>query len=338
MAWCFSRRWEIIMSNVVIYIIIIGVILLAIVVVALSWFLMRRKFIVFTEKVCDQIDNIIDGKELDEAFLLEESLYSKITLRLKRLSVITHATVKENIHQKQEIQSLVSDISHQLKTPIANITMYCDTIINHHLLLSKQGLQDESVSLSHLSKEQEVEFLKVMQKQVEKLDFLTQSLVKMSRLENNIIVLKKEKSNLFDSIVEAVSEISFKAEKKNLKISAKCDENYMLSYDKKWTIEAIFNVLDNAVKYTKDNGTIDILVEYMEMFTKITVSDSGIGIAEEHINDIFKRFYREEKVHAIEGVGIGLYLTREIITKQGGYIKVESKEEEGTRFSLYLSN
>lgn len=309
------------MSNEIIYIIFIVVFILAIIFVPLNWFLMRRKYIAFTEEICKQIDCILDGNTLDESSLLEESLYSKITLRLKRLSNITHATVKENIQQKQEIQSLVSDISHQLKTPIANITMYCDTIINHNL-----------------SMEQEVEFLKVMQKQVEKLEFLVGSLIKMSRLENNIIDLNKEKSILFESIAQAVSEVSLKAEKKNLKITAMCDENYMLSYDKKWTIEAIFNVLDNAVKYTDENGNIDILVEYMEMFTKITVSDSGIGIAEEHMNDIFKRFFREEKVHQIDGVGIGLYLTREIITKQGGYIKVESKEEEGTRFSLYLPN
>lgn len=337
----FSEIGGQIMSTEVIYIILIAVILLAIVLVTLNWFHMRRKYIAFTEEICGQIESIIDGKELDEKSFLEESLYSKITLRLKRLSDITHATVKENIQQKQEIQSLVSDISHQLKTPIANITMYCDTIINHNLSLSSENEckpQCENVFLSPLSKDKEIEFLKVMQKQVEKLDFLTQSLIKMSRLENNIIVLKKEKSNLFESIAEAVSEISPKAEKKNLKLSATCDENYMLSYDKKWTIEAFFNVLDNAVKYTGENGTIDIVVEYLDMFTKITVSDSGIGIGEEHINDIFKRFYREEKVHQIEGVGIGLYLTREIITKQGGYIKVESKEEVGTRFSLYLPN
>jgi len=242
-------------------------------------------------------------------------------MKLKRLADITNATKQKNVQQKKQMQEMVSDISHQLKTPISNITMYNDTILNHDL-----------------PKDKIVDCLGIMQNQVEKLDFLVKSLMKMSRLENNIITLKKERGNLYDSIVEVVASVILQVEKKNLSLSVNCKNPYPLSYDEKWTIEAIFNVVDNAVKYTPEGGTIYIQVERLEMFSNICVGDSGIGIAPEHMNDIFKRFFRESKVHREEGVGIGLYLTREILTQQGGYVKVTSKEGAGSVFSIYLPN
>lgn len=297
------------------------VIVISIIVVVITLIKMNRNYSRFTEEVCSYVDYLIMDKSFGESPLEEETLNSKIEMKLKRLADVTRFSEKKNQQQKDEIQKMVSDISHQLKMPIANITMYNDTILNHDL-----------------PRDKEREFLKIMQKQVENLEFLVESLIKMSRLESNLIVLKKEQDNLYECVVEAVSNISLKADKKHIEISLKCDELYILPCDKKWTTEAIFNVLDNAVKYTPQSGTISIVVERLEIFTKLSIIDNGIGIAEEHINDIFKRFYREGKVHKEEGVGIGLYLTREIITKQGGYVKVKSKEGVGTQFSLYLPN
>lgn len=242
-------------------------------------------------------------------------------MKLKRLSDVVNATKQQNIEQKRQIQEMVSDISHQLKTPIANITMYNDTILNHDL-----------------PKEKQLECLKVMENQVSKLDFLVKSLMKMSRLESNMISLTKEEGNLYDCIANAVASATLQAEKKKIYISLDCKNPYHLSFDQKWTTEALFNVLDNAVKYTLESGKIKIFVERLDIFTKISIQDTGIGISEENLNNIFKRFFRESKVHKEEGVGIGLYLTREIITKQGGYVKVTSKEGLGSTFSLYLPN
>lgn len=124
----------------------------------------------------------------------------------------------------------------------------------------------------------------------------------------------------------------------DLKIDVQYDEQLMLKHDKKWTAEAIFNILDNAVKYTEVGGNIHVVVCRQELFTKISIEDTGKGIAPERQATIFTRFYRELEVHDKEGIGIGLYLAREIITLQNGYIEVQSQIGQGSKFIIYLPN
>lgn len=280
----------------------------------------RRRMVHFTDQVCDCIDKMVKSDPVDW-HLEEDTLFSKVQAKIKRLDDITRATADRSEQQKQEVQRMVSDISHQLKTPIANITMYHDTILNHPPSPEKQH-----------------QFLQVMQGQVEKLEFLVKALIKMSRLESDLIVLKKEEAPLYDTIAQALGAVMPAAEKKEIAIQVACDETILLAHDRKWTAEAIFNVLENGVKYTPPGGSISIQVEPWEIFTRIQISDTGIGIDAAHYNDIFQRFYREGKVQQEEGLGIGLYLTRRILTQQGGYIKVQSKEGEGSTFSLFLPN
>ena len=154
----------------------------------------------------------------------------------------------------------------------------------------------------------------------------------------NIISLNKSCAYIKDTVATALSGVYLKAEEKDISITVECSDNIKLNHDKKWTSEALFNILENAVKYSNAGGKIDIVVEQWELFTKIDISDTGIGISEQDINKIFKRFYRCSDVQDIEGVGVGLYLANEIITKQGGYIKVTSKKSKGTTFSVFLQN
>lgn len=196
--------------------------------------------------------------------------------------------------------------------------MYSDTIINNNL-----------------QKEQENEFLNIISNQVDKLEFLMNSLTKMSRLETNMIVLNKESSKFMECIEKAEEQVKPLAENKNIEIRV-TGENCIVQYDKKWTLEAICNLLENAIKYTNQNGKIIINLEKLETFLKIDIIDNGIGIDEENINNIFKRFFRERKVNNIEGIGIGLYLSKNIIEAQNGYIKVKSKVNEGSTFSVFL--
>ena len=113
-------------------------------------------------------------------------------------------------------------------------------------------------------------------------------------------------------------------------------EDLAVSHDSKWTAEALFNLLDNAVKYTPAGGKISVSVVLWEMYVEIKVADTGKGISESNQAAIFRRFYREEEVHEQQGVGIGLYLAREIVTRQGGYIKVVSEPGKGSEFSIML--
>ncbi len=170
----------------------------------------------------------------------------------------------------------------------------------------------------------------------EKLDFLFQALVKTSRLETGVIQLDKKPSRLFDTVAQAMSGIVYAAEKKEITVSVDCPEDLAVSHDSKWTSEALFNLLDNAVKYTPAGGKITVSVVLWEMYVEIKVADTGKGISESDQAAIFRRFYREEEVHEQQGVGIGLYLAREIITRQGGYIRLVSEPGRGSKFSIML--
>lgn len=282
---------------------------------------MRKQYVTFTEEICASIDCILKGESSEDFSLDDETLLSKVQMRLKRLSDITEAAARESEEQKRQVQSIVSDISHQLKTPIANITMYCDTAVR-----------------GQLPEETRKECLAVLGKQVKKLDSLIQSLLQMSRLENHIIMLHPERNQLINTLYEVVESIRLRVRNKKQDIRLDCPEDIILSYDEKWTAEAIFNIVDNSVKYSAEGGKIRIYAEPLEMFTKITVEDNGMGIAPDHINDVCKRFYREEKAARTEGVGIGLFLTREIITRQNGFLKIQSTEGEGTKVAVYLPN
>ena len=273
----------------------------------------------FTSNLCRTLDNMIDGNEELQKSNDSETLFARINHRLIRLYEI----MQENRHkvdmERQELQMLISDISHQVKTPVSNLQMVTDT------LLTKP-----------VSEEERMDFLQGIRSQTDKLDFLFQALVKTSRLETGAIRLEKKDSSLFHTLAQAMSSIVYAAEKKEIAVSVDCPENLIISHDSKWTSEALFNLLDNAVKYTPSGGKISVSVVQWEMYVEVKVTDTGKGISESNQAAIFRRFYREEEVHDQQGVGIGLYLAREIVTRQGGYIKVVSELRQGSEFSIML--
>ena len=221
--------------------------------------------------------------------------------------------------ERQELQTLVSDISHQVKTPVSNLKMVTDTLLTRPVTEAER-----------------IDFIKGVRSQTDKLDFLFQAFVKTSRLETGVIRLEKKPGRIYDTVAQAMSGIVYAAEKKQIGVSVDCPENLTVAHDSKWTAEALFNLLDNAVKYTPAGGKITVTVEEWEMYVEIKVADTGKGISESNQAAIFRRFYREEEVHDQPGVGIGLYLAREIITQQGGYIKVVSELGNGSAFSIML--
>lgn len=286
---------------------------------ALLVLLFGKRLSLFTNDLCRILDGMISGNEEPEELQDSETLFSRIVHRLSRLYSIMQENRRKVDAERAELQMLVSDISHQVKTPVANLKMVTDT------LLSKPVTEAERV-----------DFLQGIRSQTDKLDFLFQALVKTSRLETGTIRLEKKDSLLFDTLAMACSEIVYDAEKKDISVSVDCPEDLRLCHDSKWTAEALFNLLDNAVKYTSVGGKIVVTVEQWEMYVKVNVADTGKGISESNQAAIFRRFYREDGVHDKTGVGIGLYLAREIITMQGGYIKVSSEVGKGSVFSVFL--
>ena len=273
----------------------------------------------FTSNLCRTLDNMIDGNEELQKSNDSETLFARINHRLIRLYEIMQKNRHKVDMERQELQMLISDISHQVKTPVSNLQMVTDT------LLTKP-----------VSEEERMDFLQGIRSQTDKLDFLFQALVKTSRLETGAIRLEKKDSSLFHTLAQAMSSIVYAAEKKEIAVSVDCPENLIISHDSKWTSEALFNLLDNAVKYTPSGGKISVSVVQWEMYVEVKVTDTGKGISESNQAAIFRRFYREEEVHDQQGVGIGLYLAREIVTRQGGYIKVVSELRQGSEFSIML--
>ena len=273
----------------------------------------------FTSNLCRTLDNMIDGNEELQKSNDSETLFARINHRLIRLYEIMQKNRHKVDMERQELQMLISDISHQVKTPVSNLQMVTDT------LLTKP-----------VSEEERMDFLQGIRSQTDKLDFLFQALVKTSRLETGAIRLEKKDSSLFHTLAQAMSSIVYAAEKKEIAVSVDCPENLIISHDSKWTSEALFNLLDNAVKYTPSGGKISVSVVLWEMYVEVKVTDTGKGISESNQAAIFRRFYREEEVHDQQGVGIGLYLAREIVTRQGGYIKVVSELRQGSEFSIML--
>lgn len=278
-----------------------------------------KRLSVFTSDLCRTLDNMISGSEEPKQISDKETLFARISHRLSRLYGIMQENNRKVDEERQELQRLVSDISHQVKTPVSNLKMVIDT------LLTKPVTDQERI-----------DFLQGIRSQTDKLDFLFQALVKTSRLETGVIRLEKRDGLLYDTLAQAMSGIVYSAEKKDIAVTVDCPEDLRLSHDSKWTAEALFNLLDNAVKYTPAGGRISVSVEQWEMYIKLNITDTGKGISESNQASIFRRFYREEEVHDEPGVGIGLYLAREIITLQGGYIKVTSEIGIGSTFSVCL--
>lgn len=290
----------------------------------LMWLKMRRlkrDIYAFIEQLEHCLDEMSAGKDIGHLSEYKDSLWEKIYEKLWDLERIWQRQNRKNSEEKQQIKELISDISHQTKTPLANIKMYLE------ILEREEG-----------SQEKKAEFLEKMKGQTEKLDFLLQSMVKMSRLETGVIEIHMQETNLYTTLAGALAVIVPKAEQKQISLYVECPEQLIVWHDRKWTEEAVFNLLDNAVKYTKPGGKITITASRQEFFTKISVKDTGKGIAGDRQAQIFGRFYREPEVHDAEGVGVGLYLARKILTMQKGYIEVTSEEGKGADFQMYLPN
>ncbi len=288
----------------------------------LGWklYVLKQDIYRFAKRLEESLDDILSGKEPKRDWEDEDSLWGMVCEKLRRVNHVWQRKEEESLSEKNKMKELISDISHQTKTPAAN------------LKLCMEILQDEPMS------DRTEEFLKSMESQIGKLDFLIQGMVKISRLETGVIRIRDHETDLRATIGRAVAAVVPRAEQKQIRLYVECDRDIRVRHDGKWTEEAIFNLLDNAVKYTERGGSIRIETVVQEIFTQIRIRDTGKGIAPERQAEIFTRFYREPEVHEQEGVGIGLYLARKIVELQKGYIEVKSEVGEGAEFRICLLN
>ncbi|OJG63711.1 hypothetical protein RV07_GL000817 [Enterococcus malodoratus] len=217
------------------------------------------------------------------------------------------------------LKSNITDITHQLKTPVASLKLSLD------IALSEQYAEQERKK-----------FAEQAEVQINKLDLMLDGLAKISQLETDLIQLRPQKLSLQLLINQAVNSVIMKAVEKEMELEVELAEDRMVYVDEKWTLEALGNVLENAVKYAPEKTTVKVQVSSLVTYVLVEIKDEGPGITKEEQNKIYQRFYRGSHSDSVEGSGVGLYLTRKIIEEQGGTIMVKRNHPKGANFQLTL--
>jgi len=295
--------------------------LVTVIICALTFFLCRR----YVKNAFDSIDTVLENvlsKKIEKLTeITDENRISKLTRKARRIMEMCVLETAQINDEKETIQGFISDMSHQMKTPLSGISMYAELLSEGNLSAAEQN-----------------EFLSRMKSSTEKLQWIMDSLIKMSRLEAGAITLTPVEANIRQTISDAIGSVIAAASKKNITIIVSDFYDIDLFHDKKWTREAIVNVLENAVKYSEPDSEIKLSVEPLQLYTKLIITNHGIGIDKNDWHKIFKRFYRGQNVNDKEGAGLGLFLAALIMEKQGGYIMVDSIPGSFTSFSIFLQN
>ena len=270
------------------------------------------------EALSEALEKLINGEEPETAGISQDTLPSKVRSQILRLGEIMKAKDQALGKEKEEIRGLIADTAHQLRTPLANMESYLE-------LLETMDWEE---------KERE-NYLLALRESQEKIRFLTEGLIKMARLESRIIQIRKEARDLQETLLESILQVKKEAEEKHIEIRLEMTEGEQAPHDRQWLGEAVYNLLDNSVKYSEEYGQILMTVVRNEMFTEIRVCDWGRGIEEGEENLVFGRFYRGKNVSGEKGFGLGLYLAREIVHQHGGFLKLK-RQEPGLSVSIYL--
>lgn len=278
---------------------------------AAVYFLQRKRRERELKRLYALAEDILNERRISAADSGQETLYGKTAHRLVRVQEMMQGSRDEARRSRDEIQRLISEIAHQMRTPLTNLETYLGFLRE---TAKEPGMGEISGSV------------RAAEESAGKLHFLVESFIRMSRLEQHIIQIKKEETDILKTVRNALGQIQCRAEEKELLVSVDFPGQVSLAHDANWLGEALFNIFDNAVKYSRNGGAINVSVTENEMFLKIRVRDYGIGIDAGEECQIFRRFYRGRRVTSQEGFGIGLYLAREIVNMHGGFLAVKRRE------------
>ena len=286
----------------------------------------------FENKTIERIEKMLDSAmngEFQESDY-DETKLSRLETKWKKYLTTSQLSKNQLDETKKNLEGLISDISHQTKTPMSNLKLYSE-LLSERLDSREDTTEDDRKLIAEIKS------------QTDKLDFLIMSLTKMSRLESNIIEVKPVDADVISFVESVVDSMKVRAEMNTITLhfnreNLSDDKNFLMSacFDSKWTREVLANIMDNAIKYSPAGSAVTISIIPYEMYVVVSVNDEGIGVSEDESARIFERFYRGDKVSDKEGVGLGLYLAREILQKENGYIKVKSERGKGSEFIVYL--
>ena len=269
--------------------------------------------------ISELLEQILQNRPVSYVSEEKDTLYSKILVQIKRIDEIKAENNKALLKERDSIKQLLTQIAHQLRTPLANME-------NYLVLLEEEGI----------SEEERLKYINAVEKSERKISFLVEKFMLSARLESQIIQIHKSTSNLKETVAQAIFQVYKKAQEKDIYIDLQENENeWMVLHDKNWICECVYNLLDNSIKYSKAGQQITVSMKNNEMFTQISVEDNGIGILQDEENRIFKLYYRGKNTTEYEGFGIGLYITNEIVRKHDGFMRV-SRKENGLIVSIFL--
>ncbi len=251
----------------------------------------------------------IEDNSEDELSILKNEIY-KTTIMLKEVS-------ENSIKDKVNLKDSLSNISHQLKTPLTSISIMLDNIMDN----------------PHMDSKTRNEFIKDIRREIINVEFLVNSLLKLSRIDANSVHFINKEVSIYEIVNEAIKNVSVLCDLKNVNILVDGDNKIKINCDFKWQVEAITNILKNCVEHSNDDSYIKIFYEQNNVYSKIEIKDYGAGIDREDLAHIFERFYKG-KNSKIESVGIGLALAKSIIESNNGYISVESEVGKGSLFTI----
>jgi len=263
----------------------------------------------------DKLDKMLAGQIPGEpSTFLEDKIFQ--VLKKFEYSEEKRANEQENIHR------LMSDIAHQIKTPLSALLLHLELASDKDLNANEQAVA-----------------LRECKEQADKINFLSETIFKVAKLESGLIAIKRIEADIVKTIRDAVTTIKPAADLKGLQINLTMPEYLTVPHDPMWTKEALLNILDNAVKYT-NAGSINVKIDKETIYTRIDIEDTGIGITSADYPKIFARFYRVRAAgtERIDGTGLGLFIAREILRQQDGNITVNSIIGKGSVFSVFLQN
>ena len=285
--------------------------------------------------ILQMLEEASSGSFQDKRF--DETSVSEVENRMWNYLENRQTAMERIERDRQRMQSQISDIAHQAVLPVSNIVLYTQ-LLEENLSNGFTGTKINEIENVQLTKAEVSEIISeitAIRDEIGTLDFLIQSLVKLSRMENGIINLNAEKQQIKPMLDLVKQQFAIKAKNKGIDFLIE-DTEEMAVFDRKWTLEAVANIVDNAVKYTQEGGRISIHTEVLPSLVRIDITDTGIGIREEEQGAVFSRFYRSAEMSNSRGVGIGLYIAREVMRAQNGYIRLRSEYGSGSTFSLYF--
>lgn len=297
----------------------IYIILVCLVIEFISLFFTKKRYNDISE-LTYKIDKILHNNDYTNFDVNKEGELAVLNSEIYKMTVRLREQTERLENEKNYLKDYLADISHQIRTPMTSI----------NIMISRLSRQE-------LTFEDRFKMIKEISKLLTRIEWLITALLKVAQLESDTVKLKKEKTNVEEVVNKSLEPLKIQAETKNIKMKLKIEKNTNYKGDYYWSVEAISNIIKNCIEHSENGGIIEIISETNPIYTEIIITDEGKGICKEDLPHLFERFYRGNNSGS-EGIGIGLYLTKMIVSKQNGVITAKNRENKGAEFNIKFFN